>query len=411
MTDSRTFVIVGAALAGATAASTLREEGFDGRIVLVGAESHQPYIRPPLSKDYLQGAADRSTVFVEQSDWYAAHDVELLTGVRALGVDPVDRLVALDNLRELPYAKLLLATGSTPRRPDVEGAELDGVHMLRTLDDSESLRAVLAGGGKRVVVVGAGWIGLEVAASATTLGNDVVVLDRGRVPLASALGERVGAVFAALHREHGVQLRQQASVDRLIGTGGAVTGVVLAGGERLEADVVVFGLGAAPVLDLAESAGLECADGVVVDAALRTSAPDILAAGDIANVLHPRVGLRLRSEHWANALATGAAAARSMLGLEVGYDEIPYFYTDQFDLGMEYSGYGPLAKGAEVVFRGSVDDREFVAFWLHEGRVVAGMNVNVWDVNETVQRIIRGGAVVDPVALADTSVPLDEFTT
>jgi 3-phenylpropionate/trans-cinnamate dioxygenase ferredoxin reductase subunit len=410
MTDvEQSFVIVGAALAGATAAKTLREEGFDGRVVLVGLEEHHPYIRPPLSKEFLSGAAERETVFVEKPEWYAEHDVELLTGVRALSVDPIDHLVALDDGSELHYAKLLLATGSHPRRPELDGIDLAGVHLLRTLDDSEALRPLLAGGGRRVVTVGSGWIGLEVAATARTLGNDVTVLVRGAVPLAEALGEELGGVFARLHTDNGVDLRTHASAARLLGAGGVVTGVELSDGTVLPADLVVIGVGAAPHLELAESAGLELTTGVAVDEHLRSSDPDIFAAGDIADAWHPLVGSRLRSEHWANALSGGAVAARTMLGHDAVHDGIPYFYTDQFDLGMEYSGFAPLARHAEVVYRGDRDAREFIAFWLADGKVVAGMNVNVWDVNEDVQGVIRRGAVVDRGALADPHVPLAEL--
>ncbi|MCS5719225.1 FAD-dependent oxidoreductase [Herbiconiux sp. CPCC 205763] len=410
MTDApQSFVIVGAALAGASAAKTLREEGFDGRIVLVGLEEHHPYIRPPLSKEFLSGAAERDSVFVEKPEWYGEHEVELRRGVRALSVDPIDRLVALDDGRELHYEKLLLATGSHPRRPPLEGLDLQGVHLLRTLDDAEVLRAELAGGGRSVVSVGAGWIGLEVAATARTLGNDVTVLMRGAMPLASVLGDEVGRVFARLHSDNGVELLGHVSVARLLGTGGTVIGVELADGTVLSADLVVVGIGAAPNLELAESAGLELTTGVAVDEHLRSSDPHIWAAGDIADAWHPLVGLRLRTEHWANALNGGAAAARSMLEQDSVYDDIPYFYTDQFDLGMEYSGFGLLARGAEVVFRGDTDAREFIAFWLADGKVVAGMNVNVWNVNEAVQDLIRRGTVVDRAALADPGVPLADL--
>ncbi len=406
---SQTFVIVGAGLAGATAATTLREEGFAGRIVLVGLEPHHPYLRPPLSKEFLAGSADRDSVFVAAADSYAERGIELRRGVRALSVDPIDHLVALDDGSEVHYAKLLLTTGSRPRRPDLPGAGLDGVQVVRTLDDAEALHERLAGGGRRVVTVGAGWIGLEVAATARTLGNDVTVLDRGAVPLASTLGAEVGGVFAQLHADHGVRIRPHSAVARIIGASGAATAVELADGTVLPADVVAFGIGAEPWLDLAESAGLEVTTGIAVDEHLRSSDPDIYAAGDVADAMHPLVGLRLRSEHWANALAGGAVAARSMLGLGAVHDAIPYFYSDQFDLGMEYSGYVPLAQGGEVVFRGDPAAREFVAFWLADGRVVAGMNVNVWDVNDDVQALIRRGRRVDPAALADPAVPLAEL--
>jgi 3-phenylpropionate/trans-cinnamate dioxygenase ferredoxin reductase subunit len=250
---------------------------------------------------------------------------------------------------------------------------------------------------------------MEVAATARTLGNEVTILQRGTIPLAKALGDELGRMFAELHAEHGVDIRSSVAVASIAGEGGHVTAVVLEGGELVPADLVLVGAGADPNLGLAVAAGLAVDDGVLVDAALRTSRPDIFAAGDIANALHPLVDLRLRSEHWANALNGGAAAARSMLGQDVSYDDIPYFYTDQFDLGMEYSGFAPLARGADVVYRGDRDKREFIAFWVADGHVVAGMNVNVWDVNEAVQGIIRRGNRVDPARLADPAVPLEEL--
>ncbi|PJJ55195.1 NAD(P)/FAD-dependent oxidoreductase [Compostimonas suwonensis] len=408
MPEPENIVIVGAALAGASAAKTLREEGYRGRIRLIGAEEHSPYIRPPLSKDYLSGEAERSSVFVEDERWYADNDVELLTGTRVASIAPAEHAVTLESGERLDYDRLLLATGSSPRSVELPGVELEGVHYLRTLDDSEALRRSLADGGKRLVLIGSGWIGMEVAATARTLGNEVVVLERGRFPLAAALGDELGRMFADLHAENGVQIRPSTVADGIVGEGGRVTGVSV-GDEVIPADLVLVGIGATPNVSLAASAGIGVDNGVLVDAALRTSAPDVFAAGDIANAYHPVVRMRLRSEHWANALNSGAAAAKSMLGHDVSYDAIPYFYTDQFDLGMEYSGYGPLAAGAELVYRGDRETREFIVFWVADGRVVAGMNVNVWDVNEAVQGIIRRGNAVDAAALADESVPLESL--
>ncbi|TFC09191.1 NAD(P)/FAD-dependent oxidoreductase [Cryobacterium algoritolerans] len=407
MSKEQDFVIVGAALAGASAARALREEGFAGRIRLLGAEAHHPYIRPPLSKEFLAGTAERSTVFVEAEDWYVTNQVGFRPSTRVVGLDPHEHRLTLEGGETLAWDRLLLATGSSPRRLGIPGADLGGVHYLRTLDDSEALRGLLNGGGKRLVLIGSGWIGMEVAACAHTLGNDVVILERDPIPLANALGDELGQMFADLHREHGVVLRTSVDVESIAGTEGRLTGVVLAGGEVVPADLVLVGVGAIPNVGLAEAAGLEVDNGIVVNESLQTSHPDIYAAGDVANAYHPVARMRLRSEHWANALHGGSAAARAMLGQAVSFDAIPYFYTDQFNLGMEYSGFGPLTRGADLVFRGNRGDREFIAFWLAAGTVVAGMNVNVWDVNEAVQALVRRGTPVDPGRLADGSVPLD----
>ncbi|MET4638786.1 FAD-dependent oxidoreductase [Mycetocola sp. 2940] len=409
MSEAEKFMIVGAGLTGATAAKTLREEGFQGRIQLVGRERHKPYIRPPLSKEFLAGSATRESADVEEAEWYRDHDVDLLLGTDAVAIDPSAHRVELAGRGPVGYDTLLLATGSTPRRLDLPGADLPEVHYLRTVDQADTLRSLLADGDKRLVLVGSGWIGMEVASVARTLGNDVTVLERDPIPLANALGDELGQMFADLHTEHGVRLRPSVQVAGITGQNGHVSGVRLDDGETVPADLVLIGVGALPNVELAQAAGLAVDNGVLVDASLRSSDPHIYAAGDIANAMHPRIGLRLRSEHWANALHGGAAAARSMLGQPVSYDGVPYFYTDQFDLGMEYSGYGPLTRGATVVYRGDRQRRTFISFWVAENRVVAGMNVNVWDVNEAVQGIIRRGNPVDAARLADETVPLEEL--
>ncbi|WP_105033727.1 NAD(P)/FAD-dependent oxidoreductase [Cryobacterium aureum] len=407
MAEQQTFVIVGASLAGASAARTLRDDGFDGEIHLIGAEEHHPYIRPPLSKDYLAGTADRASVFVESPSWYTDRDVQFHPGTRAVDLNLAKHRISTDNGETWRYDRLLLTTGSRPRRLSVPGANLGGVHYLRTLDHSDLLHSQLADGGKRLVVIGSGWIGMEVAATARTLGNEVTILERGAVPLATALGPELGGMFATLHEEHGVVIRRSAVVDSLLGADGQVTGVVLAGGETVPADLVLVGVGAVPNVELAQKAGLAVDNGILVDASLATNDPHVFAAGDVANAEHPLVNQRLRSEHWANALNGGPVAARAMLGQDVAFDAIPYFYTDQFDLGMEYSGFGPLTGGAELVYRGDMTTREFIAFWVKNARVVAGMNVNVWDVNDAVQALIRRDEPVDPARLADESIPLD----
>lgn len=409
-------MIVGGGLAGAGAVAELRACGFDGDIDLVAAEPHPPYIRPPLSKGYLAGTEERGSFEVHPLGWYAEHDIRFVPGSSATAIDREARLVGLAGGDAIRYDRLLLATGSQPRPLPVPGGELDGVHLLRTLEQADRLHAALAGGGRRVVLIGSGWIGMEVAATARTLGNEVTVLLRGGVPLASQLGPELGDDFARLHEENGVVLRHDVSVREVQGPG-VVTGVLLAGGEIVPADVVVAAVGAVPSVELAAAAGLDTGDGVHVDSRLRTADERIWAAGDIAAAVHPileAAGLpaRIRSEHWANAEKTGPAAARAMLGDEKPYDAVPYFYTDQFDLGMEYTGFPHLTADAEVVIRGDRAAREFIAFWVRGGAVVAGMNVNVWDVADEIDRLVRAGFAghtVDLARLADPGVALAEL--
>ncbi|MDT0141909.1 FAD-dependent oxidoreductase [Microbacterium sp. PRC9] len=401
------MLIIGGGLAGGTAAEALRNEGFDGDITVVTAEAHPPYQRPPLSKGYLAGTEDLDAVVLHPAEWYEERGIRLITAVAVTSLEPAAHAVELEDGERLTYDAVLLATGATPRMIPLPGHDLPGVMTLRRLDDSDELRAQLRDGGKRLVVIGAGWIGMEVAATARGFGNEVAILERDAVPLAMALGAEMGEVFRTLHLEHGVDLRTSVDVDRIVGDGRA-EGVVV-DGETLPADLVLVGVGASPNTVLAEEAGLDILNGVLTDEALRTSAADVYAAGDIANAFHPVLQRHLRSEHWANALNAGKVAARSMLGQPASLDDIPYFYTDQYDLGMELSGYAPLMTDAEIVVRGDLDAREFIAFWVDDGRIVAGMNVNVWDVNDKVQDLIRSGARVAPDRLRDPEVPLEDL--
>ena len=412
VTQEQTFVIVGAGLAGAKAAETLRAEGFDGRIVLVGEEAEIPYERPPLSKGYLLGSAKREEAQVHPADWYGQQRVELRTGIRVEALDVAGHTVRLEGGETLPYDKLLLATGSVPRRLDIPGAELAGVYSLRRATDADVLREVLVEGA-RVVVVGGGWIGLEVAAAARSHGAQVTLVETETLPLRRVLGDELGRVFADLHIEHGVDLRLSSGVREIVaregGAPGQVASVVLSDGTSVAADVVVVGIGVRPALELAAEAGLEVGDGVLVDQALRSSDPDVFAAGDLAAAWNPLLGARVRVEHWANALNGGPAAARAMLGQAVVYDPVPYFFTDQYDLGMEYAGYVVPGTATRLVVRGDLASREFVAFWLAGDRLLAGINVNVWDVSDDIQRLIRAGAPVDADRLADPAVALSDL--
>ena len=409
-TTTEPIVIVGAALAGATAAKTLRDEGYDRAIRLFGAEEHLPYIRPPLSKGFLAGTDDRASIDVLDAAWYRDNNVDLRLGTRVVRLDTNSASVVDDRGAVTRYETLLLATGSQPRILTIPGSDARNVHYLRTVDDSIRLRDAIAGGGRRLVLIGSGWIGMEVAATARTLGNEVTILERDAIPLAIALGDELGTYFADLHESNGVRIRTRMIVDAIETSGGIATGVRLGDGEIVPADLILVGVGAVPQIRLATDAGLAIGNGVETDASLRTSDTRVFAAGDIANAYHPLALQRLRSEHWANALTGGAVAARAMLGQAAVHDSIPYFYTDQFDLGMEYSGFAPLTKDADIVYRGDRASGAFIVFWLVGSRVVAGMNVNTWDVNEAIQVLIRDRVPVDRRALQNPDVPLDQVS-
>jgi 3-phenylpropionate/trans-cinnamate dioxygenase ferredoxin reductase subunit len=408
MASSTTFVIVGGGLAGAKAAEALRDNDFDGRIILFCEEDRLPYERPPLSKEYLAGKKSLSDFTVQNSDWYRDHNVDLRLGRLVSSLDPAGHTVGLPDDSTVSYDKLLLATGSASRRPPIPGSDAAGVHYLRTFGDAAALNSVLADGSS-LAVVGAGWIGLEVAASARGRGVNVTVVEAAKQPLLAALGETVGEVFAKLHRDHGVDLRLEAQVEEIQTAADKATGLKLGDGSTVAADTVLVAVGAKPNIELAEQAGLSMSDGgVAVDASLRTSDPDIYAVGDIAAAEHPLFGTRVRTEHWANALKQPAVAVAGMLGKPDEYAELPYFFTDQYDLGMEYAGHAPSFE--RVVFRGDVAGREFVAFWLDgENRVLAGMNVNIWDVLDDVKALIRSKSPVDADKLADPLAPLAEL--
>lgn len=405
MTTSSTFAIVGGGLAGAKAAEALRDNDFDGHVVLFAAEDKLPYERPPLSKEYLAGKKKLDDFTVDPAAWYRDHNVDLRLGTEVSALDPAGHTLALPDGTTVGYDKLLLATGSASRRPPIPGSDAAGVHYLRTIDDAAALSAALAPGAT-LAIVGAGWIGLEVAAGARSRDVNVTVVEAAHLPLLAALGTEVGEVFAQLHRAHGVDLRLDQSVQEVTTADGTATGLRLGDGSTVAADAVLIAVGAAPNIGLAEQAGLAVADGgVLVDASLRTSDPDIYAVGDIAAAQHPLFGVRIRTEHWANALKQPAVAVAGMLGKSAEYDELPYFFTDQYDLGMEYVGHAPEYQ--RVVFRGDVAGREFVAFWLDgANRVLAGMNVNVWDVLDDVKALIRSAAPVDPDRIADPAQPL-----
>ena len=401
----RTLAIVGASLAGAKAAEAARDAGFDGRVVLIGEEPRAPYERPPLSKDVLRGDTEPDTTRVHPERFYDDHDIELLTE-RATALDLEARTVRLASGDAVPFDAAVLAMGATPRRLELPGSGLAGVHHLRTIDDAVRLRDAIRSAG-RVAVIGAGWIGSEVAASARQMGAAVVLIAPAPVPLQRVLGDAIGGVFRQLHADHGVELRLGTGATELRGTK-SVEAVVLDDGRLEAADVVVAGIGVSPRTELAEDLlGLRVDNGIVVDERLRTGVDGVFAAGDVANAWHPHYGRHLRVEHWANALNQGTTAGRNAAGQRDTYTRLPYFFSDQYDLGMEYVGHS--GAGDAVVVRGDTASREFIAFWHDEGVVTAAMNVNVWDVVDDLKALIEASRPVDPARLADPDIPISEL--
>ncbi len=405
--DLKSIVIIGGGLGGAKAAEALREKGFDGKVLLLADEEYLPYERPPLSKDYLAGKKSLSDFTVHDSEWFRENKIDLRTDTEAVAIDPAAHTVTLSDDTTVSYDKLLLATGSRSRWLSIPGADSTGVHYLRKFDDASNLNTALKEG-TSLAIVGAGWIGLEVAASARERGVNVTVVETAKVPLSAAVGAEVGQVFAQLHRDHGVDLRLETEVKEITTEDGKATGLKLGDGSTVTADRVLIAVGAKPNIELAERAGLPTEDGgVLVDASLRSGNPDIYAVGDIAAAEHPLFEERIRTEHWANALKQPDVAVDGMLGEPGEYQELPYFFTDQYDLGMEYAGYAPNYQ--RVVFRGDKDARKFVAFWLDtDNHVLAGMQVNIWDALDDIKSLIRKKAAVDPDKLADPEVPLGD---
>jgi 3-phenylpropionate/trans-cinnamate dioxygenase ferredoxin reductase subunit len=399
---SAPIVLVGGGLAAGTAVRELRSQGYAGDLVVFAGEPHPPYERPPLSKGYLLGNEPAEKALVNVESWYAEHDVDLRTGVTVDSVDPAARTLRAGG-EELTWTGLLLATGATPRRLAMADDSGAPVHYLRTLDDSTALKAHLTPGA-RIGIIGGGWIGLEVASAARQAGAEVVVLEALEQPLLNVVGPEVGALFAQLHREQGVDVRTGARIETIVAPSGADsvgTTIGLAGGDTLTVDRLVVGVGVLPVDDLAGSAGIAVDNGVLADAGLRTSAPGVLAAGDVANVDHPVLGRRVRVEHWDTAIKHGTVAATNLLGGQAAADHLPYFFTDQYALGLEYVGHpGPEGFDRVVVTgdtEGPVEGRVFRVWWLRGDQVVAGMHVNDWDAIDRVRELV--GTDADEAAL------------
>ena len=397
-----TVAIVGASLAGASAAATLREEGFEGAVVLIGAEARYPYERPPLSKGYLRGAVPFEKALVRPAAFYEDHRIELRLGTRVTRVDAGARLLHVDTGDPVRYDTLLVATGVSNRRPDIPGLDLAGIFSLRSVDDADALRRQVAPG-RRAVAIGMGFIGCEVVASLRQEGVEVVAIDPLPAPLYRVLGEQVGAVLAAVHGDHGVETIFGDVVTRFEGDR-RVERVITRGGRRIECDFVVAAVGVEPAVGCLAGSGVELNDGVVVDEFCRSTVSGVFAAGDVANHFHPVFGRRMRVEHWQNAMRQGAAAARSMIGNGRPYDEVPWFWSDQYDVNLQYAGFH---RGAETtVVRGSLERRDFLAFYLNDGRVDAIVALNRGKDLRRAMPLIKARAVVDPRHLEDERVDL-----
>jgi 3-phenylpropionate/trans-cinnamate dioxygenase ferredoxin reductase component len=404
------IVIVGASLAGGTAAVTLRDEGFDGDIVLIGAESELPYNRPPLSKGYLRGQDRFSDQLVKPAAYYTEQRIELRLGVRATAIDPTQKLVELEGGERVAYNRLLVTTGGRNRTFSAPGATLPGVFQLRTVQDCDRVRAAVAPG-RRAVVIGFSFIGSEVSASLRQMGVEVVAIESSRVPLARVLGDEVGKVLAEIHGEKGVELVSEDSVEALEGSD-RVARVRTKKGRAFDCDLVVAGIGIVPNVELLAAAGAQVDNGVLVDERCRTSLPDVFAAGDVANHLHPVFG-RLRVEHWNNGYQQGRAAARSMLGRGEPYDYVHTFWSDQYEHVIEYVGFA--ASWDRMVFRGRPESRKFLGFYLKDGIVRAAMGLDRGGDPEDPKgdselkaavEMVRRRAKIDPARLADESSEL-----
>ena len=397
-----TMVIVGASLAGGSAAVTLRQEGFEGRVVLIGAEPQPPYERPPLSKEYLRSESSFEDALVQAPDFYYENGIETRFGVRATRVDAADKVVELDGGERLVYDKLLVATGGSNRRIPIPGIDLDGIYGLRMVADSDRIRAEIAPG-RRAVVVGMGFIGSEVAASLRQSGVEVAVVDRNKVPLRRVLGEEVGRVIEGIHRDHGAQLIFEDTVAAIEGAG-RVERVTTQHGRQIECDFVVVGLGVEPVTELLVGTGVEIDNGIVVDEYCRTGVEGIYAAGDVANHYHPVFGRHIRVEHWQNALRQGPDAARNMLGKGESYEEIPWFWSDQYEHNLQYAGFH--TEWEELVVRGSTEERNFVAFYRKDGRVLAAVAINRGrDLRRSIP-LIKAQEQVEAAMLRDADIDL-----
>lgn len=404
---SSAMVIIGANLAGGVAAITLRDEGFNGRVILIGAEPYPPYERPPLSKKYLQGEKSLAEITLRPAEFYAEQKIETRFGVRARRVDPQAKVVELETGERIPYDKVLIATGVRNRKLPVSGANLPGIYSLRDVADTDAIRQESIAG-RKAVLVGMGFIGSEVAATLRQLGVEVAVVEPLKLPLAHILGEEIGRVFESFHREHGVEMYFEELVTGFEGDG-RVQRVITKSGRQLGCDFVVVGVGVEPVTDVVEGTGIKLDNGIVVDEYCQTNVEDIYAAGDVARHYHPLIGRHIRVEHYQNAISQAMTAARNMLGQQQAYSEVHWFWSDQFEYNIQYAGFH--GEWDQLVVRGSLEERNFIGFYLKGQCIGAAVAINrPKDVRLTMP-LIQAKTQVDINRLADEAVKLRSLLT
>jgi 3-phenylpropionate/trans-cinnamate dioxygenase ferredoxin reductase component len=399
---TETYVVVGASLAGARAVEALRSEGFAGRLVLVGAEHHLPYDRPPLSKGVVLGEKEPDGILIHDAEFYSHNDIELRLGVRATRVDTHGRRVELENGADIRADKVLLCTGTSPRRLNIPGLDLEGVQFLRTVDDATAIRDQLRAGGS-IVILGGGLIGIELAASALALGNQVTVLERGTGVLRRVLPRQVGDRLARFHTERGVRMLTSVDVAAIEGDR-HVRRVRMTDDSTVDADIVVVGIGVTPAVEMAADSGIDVENGIVVDEFCETSVPGVFAAGDVANHPNELTGERVRLEHWQNAQNQGIAAGRSMMGRREPYRDLPWFWSDQGDTNIQVAGRTRASD--ELVWRGHPESMSFTVFHLRDRVLVAAVAVNRRRDVRIAMNLIDSRICPEPALLSDPEVDL-----
>ena len=404
--STETIVIVGGGQAGGWAAQTLRTKGFAGRIVLVGDEAHRPYERPPLSKAVLSGNTMVESTYLQKPEAFEALQLDWRQNVGVTAIDRRSRTVRLTQGEPISYDKLILCTGGRARSLNIPGADLPGVFMLRSIKDAQKLGAALVAG-KRLLVIGGGWIGLEVASTARTKGLNVTIVEASERLCERTVPPGISDYLLRLHTSHGVRVELGAGIERLAPSASGALIAMLSDGREIEADVVLISVGLVANDELARAAGLACDGGVSVDSQCRTSDPDIFAAGDVA-VWHSKwAGRHMRLESWQNAQEQGIAAACAVLGMDIDHQPLPWFWSDQFDVNLQI--FGMPAPAHQTVLRGSADSNAFVMFFLDHGRVAAALGPNSARDLRFARRLIERGTLVDPALLADVEMPLSKL--
>ncbi len=407
MSEHRQLIIIGGGLAGHAAALSARHNGYGGRITILAEESSIPYERPPLSKAVLQGKKDPAELAFQPNGDYSGDEITVLTNARAQEVDVRERRIKVSNGDTLAFDDLLIATGARPITLESPGFDLDGVHYLRTIEDARQIQGDLESA-ESVVVIGAGFIGSEAAASARTLGKSVTLVDMADAPMSAAFHPDIASVCAAIHEDQGVELRMNAKVTELRGSG-RVQQAVLDDGSTIDCDMVIVGVGVHPNVELFEGSGVEIDNGILTDEYCRTSVPGVYAAGDVANWWHPELKQRLRVEHFDNAGSQGTYVGQVIAGAaEEPFAPVPYFWSDQYDTNIQYAGVA--SDDSEVIIRGKPEERSITAFYLDNGAICAAVTINNAREFRSCRRLVAARAEIDPDTLRDPETDIRKLS-